>query len=255
MKLSILLLLLLWSLHFSQELEKTNGIFEYEQIESRNKGFKSHIIFFNLTITNLFSTYTQIYTKELDEEYIEDNEGSVNEVIVVKPKKDEMKIVFNNFENNLMYFKDIVAFDKIYVKEDKFKMEWKIVDETRKYGKRICKKATTEFRGRTYTAWYLPEISTEVGPWKFINPPGLIYEIYDADKILHIKLNKFNTKKQSKINSWDNEKNKKIIDVKKYVKLKEKAEEIILERLNSKLPKGSAPFIKNTEQKEIEIFN
>ena len=43
--------------------------------------------------------------------------------------------------------------------------------------------------------------------------------------------------------------------MKKYVKLKEKAEEIILERLNSKLPKGSAPFIKNTEQKEIEIFN
>ena len=40
----------------------------------------------------------------------------------------------------------------------------------------------------------------------------------------------------------------------KYISLRKKSEDIILERLNSKLPKGSKPFIKNKEQQDIEIL-
>lgn len=234
----------------------TYGLFEYEQIESRNKGFKSHITFYNLNISNHFSTYTQVYNNELDEAFLEEQEGEgINDVIVVKPKKDEMNIVFNDFKQNKTYFKTIVAYEKVYVQEQKYKMNWKLINETKKFGKRICKKAQTSFRGRIYTAWYSPEIITNIGPWKFQNTPGLIFEIYDADKILHIKLNRFNTKKKSNINAWDIEKKKKIISLKDYIKKKSKEEDVVLERLNSRLPKGAKPFVKNKEQKQIEIFN
>jgi GLPGLI family protein len=240
---------------FSFQYEKSNrGVFEYEQIETRNKGEKSHIMLFNLNINDQYSTYTQVYKNEMDEKYAQDNGEGVSNMIVVKPKKNEMKIIYNDFVNSEMYFKDIVAYDKVYVKEIKIKMEWKLSEEKRAYGSKICKKATTFFRGRKYTAWYSPEIKTKVGPWKFINTPGLIFEIYDTDYVLHIRLNKLNTKKYSNINSWENEKNKKVIGMTKYISLRKKSEDIILERLNSKLPKGSKPFIKNKEQQDIEIL-
>lgn len=237
-----------------QNHKQLKGVFEYKQIELKDKNIKSYITFYNLNLNKDFSTYTQVFANELDERFTEENEEGINEVIVIKPKKKEMQIIYNNLLKNEMYFKDLVALEIRFVKEDDFKMVWKLYDETKKYGDRICKKATTYFRGRTYTAWYSEELNSNIGPWKFKNTPGLIFEIYDNDKILHIKLNKLNTKKQSKVNSWENEKNKKIISLKEYKKLKKNEEETLLERLNSKLPKGSKPFIKNKNIREIEIF-
>jgi GLPGLI family protein len=233
---------------------QVKGVFEYEQIEKKDTEFKSYITFYNLNLNKDFATYTQIYTEERDEQYTEDTEQGINEIIVIKPNKNEMKIVYYKFTTNEMFYKDIVAFDIVYTKEEPLNMTWKLYDETKKYGNRSCKKATTTFRGRTYTAWYSTEINAKTGPWKFKNTPGLIFEIYDNEKIFHIKLNKLNTKKQSNINSWENEKIGKIISLKEYIKLKEKEEVVILDRLNSKLPKGAKPFIKNKNVREIEIF-
>jgi GLPGLI family protein len=254
MKKSFLILLLSIVILSFQNEKQVKGIFEYEQIETKDKNFKSYITFYNLNVNNEFSTYTQIFNDELDEKYTEDTDEGINDVIVIKPKKNEMKIVFNEFVKNEMFFKDIIAFDILYVKEETIKMEWKIYDDTKNFGKRKCRKATTNFRGRTYTAWYSPDIKTNIGPWKFKDTPGLIFEIYDNDKILHIKLNTLNTKKYSNINSWENEKIKKVISLKEYKIKKDKEEDAILERLNSKLPKGSKPFIRNNNIREIEIF-
>lgn len=237
-----------------QNNKQVKGIFEYEQIQTKDKEFKSYVTFYNLYLNSNFSIYTQIFTEELDEKYTEFSEEGVSDVIVIKPKKKEMKIVYNNHTKDEMYFKDLVAFDVKFVKEEDFKMDWKLYDETRKYGNRICKKATTNFRGRIYTAWYSSELNSNIGPWKFKNTPGLIFEIYDNDKILHIKLKKLNTKKISNVNFWENENNNKIISLESYKKLKENEEEALLERLNSKLPKGSKPFIKNKNIREFEIF-
>lgn len=249
------LLLNLILFYFQTKEDKTNfGLFEYEQVESRNKGFKSHVTFFELNSTKNFSTYTQIFKQELEEKYTQENEEGINNIIIVKPKKDEMKIVYNNFDKNSTFFKEITAFDKVYVKEENYEIKWDLIEESKKFGKRVCKKARTYFRGRTYIAWYSPEIKTNVGPWKFKNPPGLIFEIYDEKDVLNIKLIRFNTKKQSNINIWNLEKIKKIINLDEYKTLKNKEEDVILERLNSKLPKGAKPFVKNKEQKEIEIF-
>ncbi|WP_295201246.1 GLPGLI family protein [uncultured Chryseobacterium sp.] len=43
-----------------------------------------------------------------------------------------------------------------------------------------CKKATTTFNKRMYTAWYTKEVPISEGPYRFKGLPGLILEIEDA---------------------------------------------------------------------------
>ncbi len=45
-----------------------------------------------------------------------------------------------------------------------------------------CNKATTNFAGRTYTAWFTTEIPLPFGPYKFGGLPGLILKIEDAEQ-------------------------------------------------------------------------
>jgi GLPGLI family protein len=42
-----------------------------------------------------------------------------------------------------------------------------------------CQKGTSTFRGRTYEAWFTPEIPISNGPWKFGGLPGLILKVSD----------------------------------------------------------------------------
>jgi GLPGLI family protein len=44
-----------------------------------------------------------------------------------------------------------------------------------------CLKATTTFRGRTYNAWFTPQVPIRQGPWKFSGLPGLILKINDTE--------------------------------------------------------------------------
>lgn len=44
-----------------------------------------------------------------------------------------------------------------------------------------CRRATTNYRGRKYTAWYTTEIPINKGPLFFEGLPGLIMEVNDSD--------------------------------------------------------------------------
>ena len=63
------------------------------------------------------------------------------------------------------------------------KLEWSFNDETTDsimgYD---CRKATVEFAGRNYTAWFTPEIPLPFGPYKFGGLPGLILKMEDAER-------------------------------------------------------------------------
>ena len=48
--------------------------------------------------------------------------------------------------------------------------------------------AVSDFRGRTWIAWFASEIPISDGPWKFNGLPGLIMEVYDAKKHFHFSL-------------------------------------------------------------------
>lgn len=82
---------------------------------------------------------------------------------------------------NLKYRLSITAF---FVYPDSVpSLDWNFSDETTDsimgYG---CRKATVEFAGRHYSAWFTPEIPLPFGPYKFGGLPGLILKLEDAEQ-------------------------------------------------------------------------
>ncbi|RQO42505.1 GLPGLI family protein [Chryseobacterium sp. KBW03] len=66
--------------------------------------------------------------------------------------------------------------------EDNRKITWKIESEKQKIGEYSAQKATTDFGGRKWTAWFTTDIPIQDGPYKFSGLPGLIVKIEDATK-------------------------------------------------------------------------
>jgi GLPGLI family protein len=104
--------------------------------------------------------------------------GSFSSGMKVSAQGDQ---VFTSLSKKTMW-SNLYRIEMVYVNEPIAKQEWKITNENRKFGKFTCRKATTTFRGRDYTAWFTPEIAVPFGPWKFNGLPGLILEVYDTNK-------------------------------------------------------------------------
>ncbi|MFZ4931673.1 GLPGLI family protein [Chryseobacterium sp. Mn2064] len=62
------------------------------------------------------------------------------------------------------------------------KFNWNILSDKQKIGEYNTQKATTEYGGRKWTAWFTADIPFQDGPYKFYGLPGLIVKIEDSDK-------------------------------------------------------------------------
>ncbi|HMU06556.1 MAG TPA: GLPGLI family protein [Kaistella sp.] len=62
------------------------------------------------------------------------------------------------------------------------KFDWKISNEKQKIGSYNAQKATTDFGGRKWIAWFTTDIPLQDGPYKFHGLPGLIVKIEDDAK-------------------------------------------------------------------------
>ena len=71
-----------------------------------------------------------------------------------------------------------VSSDSYKIEEDK-KLEWKILPDKQKIGAYNAQKATTNFGGREWTAWFSTDLPFQDGPYKFYGLPGLIVKIED----------------------------------------------------------------------------
>ena len=93
------------------------------------------------------------------------------------PKTDSNYLIIQ--ENGKISF-----YTSIFMTKYKYVQEgithWKLLDETKEIHSFLCKKAEVEYRGRKWTAWYVPEIPFPYGPAKFGGLPGLIVKITDA---------------------------------------------------------------------------
>lgn len=60
------------------------------------------------------------------------------------------------------------------------KFEWIIGSQQREIFGYQCFSAHAWFRGRSWTAWFCPEIPVDTGPWKFNGLPGVILAVTDS---------------------------------------------------------------------------
>lgn len=82
--------------------------------------------------------------------------------------------------------KENIFFEKIvnnfYQSNYDFPNKWKLISsEPKEIMGYMAKKASLEFGGRTWTAWYSSELPIQDGPYKFQGLPGLILEIESND--------------------------------------------------------------------------
>jgi GLPGLI family protein len=170
-----------------------------------------------------------------------------------------MHFCYKNGNNNFI-FRDHVANRMVIVDEEPIKFDWKIGNETKKIGENNCKKATTLFRGRKYTAWFAEGIPINKGPWKFYGLPGLIVEVYDDEYVLHIKASKISLN-SGKYNidkrvAWIE--SQKRITLPSYIKQKKGERQEMVNFLNSRLKQGEPKFLVDDGgevAKKIEIFD
>ncbi|MGV4415078.1 GLPGLI family protein [Chryseobacterium sp. T1] len=87
----------------------------------------------------------------------------------------EMKVIFEEALQN-----GITPIKLGYV--DNAKFNWKILSDKEKIGTYNTQRATTEFGGRQWTAWFTTDLPFQDGPYKFYGLPGLIVKIEDAAK-------------------------------------------------------------------------
>lgn len=144
--------------------------------------------------------------------------------------KSEFKINYIDFDKGKLYSNETITFNdqNFKVHEDAAKLNWNTnFKETREISKFICNKATINYRGRHYIAWFTTDLPIPAGPWKFRGLPGLIIEIYEET----YKYEWFVTKitkdgsigetYQKFLNNFKQEKKFKNISLKDYVILKD----------------------------------
>ena len=64
---------------------------------------------------------------------------------------------------------------------------WELREDTMTILGYVSQKAETVFRGRSYVAWFAPDIPLQDGPWKLYGLPGLILQVVVDDGLFVFK--------------------------------------------------------------------
>lgn len=120
-----------------------------------------------------------------DNEETDTNPNIVFTTIVLGGSK---RFVYTDITKDSLYTKDNI-FSKSYLISEKIPaFNWVLGTEEKTLNNLVLKKATLNFRGRDYEAWYSEDYPIRFGPWKFQGLPGLIMEIYDTTKTYHFQV-------------------------------------------------------------------
>lgn len=78
---------------------------------------------------------------------------------------------------------EAIGMENYQCTEDVETPDWQLIpDSTSNIIGYQCQLAKTNFKGRTWYAWYAEDIPMQEGPWKLCGLPGLILKAYDANR-------------------------------------------------------------------------
>lgn len=156
---------------------------------------QTHRFFYELIIRkptdtmkiNMILDIDKNLTKFYDEEFlkIDSLNKYSNSKFQTNSESDQLLLRKTNSSQNNQYHTH--SYDYFIIKSDD-KINWKLEKETKKIQNITLQKATTNFGGRIWTAWFDSTIPFQEGPYKFNGLSGLIYEIYDSQNVFHYSL-------------------------------------------------------------------
>lgn len=92
----------------------------------------------------------------------------------------ESEYIFKNIPKGKNTVKDRFDLEGWYYEEDADTPQWELLDSAKVVLGYECSLAKSNYRGRTWYAWYTMEIPVHDGPWKLGGLPGLIMQAYDS---------------------------------------------------------------------------
>lgn len=120
--------------------------------------------------------------------------------------------IFKNFKTgNFRLMLPFMTLPAQYL-EEPMDFDWDITGEVDTILGLICTKATTQYGGRIYNAWFSPEIPISDGPWTFRGLPGLILKTTDEREWYTFTATNIITRKTNRYLNpdWINEHSEKI---------------------------------------------
>ncbi len=155
--------------------------------------------------------------------------------------------------NNELVFRDHIytnnEFVAVVVTEGLPKMDWILKKGTILMNGFTCNVASLDFRGRVYNVWYTNEVPTKFGPWKFHGLSGLIVKIETEDKSVKFQLTSIVFEQNQKLGMPTLGKK---ITFQEFVQYEEKITSDFVEKLKTKLPRGTTIQVNDTESTNIE---
>lgn len=211
-------------------------------INYKTKGYITTYSIMNFNENFSYNRELVVKLTKDEKEKINQESGNTTTNIIVGSKNLEPFFEYNDRTN--FYFNEEYIDGTIdIIKEDKRKWNWNILPDTKKIGEFICKKATTNFRGSDFTAWFTSEIPLPFGPWKAKDLPGVILELYDGNNLIHITTTNVTLKSKNKCKiPVDKKKLNTAITIKGFLKKQKLKDKEYFSMLNSKLPKGAKPY-------------
>ncbi|MDY3520914.1 GLPGLI family protein [Riemerella anatipestifer] len=128
----------------------------------------------------------------INQEFKKQSQISSDKIINLSHLKDMKRAKVNDWVLKTYPNYEVELYTKIgfddYAVRDERKMQWKIAPEHETFKNWKVQKATTEFAGRKWTAWFTTDIPIPDGPYKFHGLPGLIVKMEDQKKMFSFEL-------------------------------------------------------------------
>ena len=122
-------------------------------------------------------------------------ENMTNPVVMRMDEYNQMTdfkyTIYKDYQDNELILAEKVFQYELKYKQDLKQIDWEIQPENKEILGFSVQKATGNFAGRNYIAWFAPELPFSDGPYKFSGLPGLILEISDLKNHYHFSLTAF----------------------------------------------------------------
>lgn len=229
-----LIALLLLSCCIAKGQPKSNGVIvDYTQTTNFDFVWKTY---YKLHASNIESISIEILP-EIKGDYLgskASDGSSTSNMVSVKNKDNTPGFFYKLYGNPVVKLRENHLDNIMYV-ADTVQLNWEIHADTKLITDFVCNKATVNFRGRDYVAWYTKQIPIPAGPYKFSGLPGLILTIESLDKEVFVEATAISYGAHDVLNTQDlTPLDVKILSIERLNLKREKINEEFMKKIHAK---------------------
>lgn len=180
--------------------EHPNLTIQYDYIELSPECNLEETYQMTLQVGDKFSYYRDYKLYAIDYLTLKEQRNlTINDLLAISTRSRLNIEVFRN--NGSSDFETQINLPGMNLKHyETINIDWQLEnDESEEFCGYLCKKATAQFKGKNWTAWYTEDIPADLGPWKLSGLPGLILYAYDNDNLHTFKATGITTNEENPI--------------------------------------------------------